>query len=505
MLAPTAGAFASPREEVRLAYDASAMPFLAAAGSFDVEGRFQGGMLSALHDGTRFARVPTLTLASLDASGFRNETFRDATLVLHEGGAFGVFPDATLEGTLHARFGLLSLLPGHDDGEEEGDSPPEEGPTSTPILLVADEMTGALTLSPHGVDLYPFDALVSVLGADGEPVDGWSRVRLNEGQGPGGAEEGNGTLVRMEGGAEVAWNARVLASAPAPDATLVLRVTPADDPSLERLLSVASDAGSTFGGGEGASDGTEGLRGLEPLAGVLNGGVILFHPPQGEGGPLLAPKEARRGASPFETGAVTVLRGGDVALSWAGGDFVVQGTPDLAITQQGLAVDAPATVGLVPVLAIALWLAAAGAIALHFLRKRETVAAPKPARWAALGVHLAALVVSLLVWDALFAATFGTSAGRALSGGFSQERMPFVAGTLALELLPWIAALLLFALPVRIAAGVALRQVLGQKGHKGFAKALGLAALVVFGNLYALWMLNVPIQFALRFVPTLGG
>lgn len=480
-------------------YDAD-WPIVAGVGEVRAEGQLSGGMLGAALVETRFGPT-TLVVAERDGSGgFANATYEGATLVVHEGNVLSVFPDAArLEGSYGADFGILNTLPGGGDGDAETNASSADEDLGPAVMVAALEVSGALRVAGDAIDLFLFNATASVLDASGRPVAGFAARDVNRGLTSSALEDNSSaTLVRVAAGAPIAWRSSLLAGAPA-DGELVVTLSPAAQPRFAETISHLATVGTSLSGAEGG--GAEGLDSLEPLEGALNGGLVLLNAASGEEGGRLVPREATLDGEPLEPGLVVVLRGAST-LTWSSGTLAVAAEPTILFAGQGFAASAPPLVGpFLPVVSLLLWLLAIGAIVWFFVRRPPTDRAPRRHRLAVFGGHVLVFLLAFWWWDRGFQQILGVGVLDTLAGGAGRVEWIVAAGLLAVELVAWVLAFLLFALPVRIAVGVILRQTTRHRGYKGAAGAAGLLALVVFGRPMVLWLLSVPLRIALEFAP----
>lgn len=499
LLAPGAVAFRAPSEPVSLAFDADRAPLVTAAGALALEGRASGALVALGAENLSFGPVPEVVLARRSADGsFANETIPRARVILHQGGLYWSFLDgATAQASLAAVFGLLVTLPGNRTTESES----EAAGSARAFLLAAPRTTGTVAWAAGSGDLFPMNATVSVLDARGNPVRGLDRARVNEGATPGNATSGGGEglVLRLTGRFDVAWTSDVLLTSAGADANVAVGVARSGAPDFATLAHTLAAAGPAL---SGAGDGVEDpFSGLSPVARMLNGAVLLFSPPD-DTGARPAAIDARVGGDTVETGLISYLRAGDLAVAWRGDEMRVEGESALAFTANGFAVAAPPAIGPVPVVSLLLWLVAAAALAFFVVKRPPKDKAPLPLRLAAAATHVVVFLGVFVLWDRSFASTFGVSFLTMLG-----EDGPWqvLLGVLAVQMLPWGLAALLFALPVRIAVGVAVRHFARKKGMKGFAEAAGLVFLAALGPLHALWIMNAVLVAALERVPALGG
>lgn len=504
LLAPVAAAFSTPHDEVDIAYDANRAPLGLAAGDLSTEGAFRVGVLGALLNESRIGPIPRLVVGERGGSALSFAEAQDATIVIHEGSLLWMLGDARVPMTARAPYAFGLALP---RSPFDGDAA-----TQSPALIMAGPEVAADLSWPGGVtDLLPLDAEVSVLDAAGKPLAGYDRRRVNadlDATSARNAEEG--VVLRAEG----AFTARLSGMAiggglGASAADLRVQVARAeDDRFLETVDALDRAMGMFSGGGEtGLSGPGSPVAQLEAISGFLNGAVVLLPPPgSDDDAPAPSPVSSRIGGQDVETGPFTVLRSEDLALAWGDDQMRVDGTTSVAITSTGVRADAPLTMGPVPVLSVLLWLVAAGAVAYFFVRRPPASKGKVKLRILSTVVYALAIVVVFVLWDASFAETFGTSVLTLLrEKGFSAQSYSQFALVFGLEMIPWSLAVLLFALPVRIALGVLLRYRGEGSSYKGVAKAGGLVALAILGPVYAMWIVNVLVQQLLKAAPAMFG
>jgi hypothetical protein len=273
-------------------------------------------------------------------------------------------------------------------------------------------------------------------------------------------------------------------------------------------VDAVTNATQLFGGapgGQGAAgaDASQALTQLTTISPIFDGAVLVVQPPGNATDAASAPIDATLSKQPIDASPFAFLRSRDLALSWSGGQVGVQGDSTTTVTKSGFATAPPLVVGFVPLLSVLLWLVAIGAVVLFFVKRPPA----SKGRWSLRGIGWLVYLVVLLgvfwVWDRSFAATFGTSVLTQLfGGGAGFEQLALIFGV---EFIPWTICVLLFALPVRIALGVALRYRGEGSSFKGVAKAGGLVSLAVLGPLYALWVVNVMLAGVLAFGPKMFG
>jgi hypothetical protein len=159
-------------------------------------------------------------------------------------------------------------------------------------------------------------------------------------------------------------------------------------------------------------------------------------------------------------------------------------------------------VWVLPILSLVLWAIALGAVVWFFVKRPPKTKGPLGWRLGGLGAHIAVWILVAVLWDISFKATFGTSVLTLVRDvGISFATLPRIGILAAFEALPWSVASLFFALPVRIAAGIGLRQLGKGKALAGFAKAAGLISLIAFGPIYALWISNLVLAQVFAHLP----
>lgn len=512
LFAGSAAAFAPSEAPVRLRFDAGHAPMTVAAGALHAKGEVRESVMAVGLRDAELGPIPRLVVAEVSGDGtFSNATYENVTLVAHDGGLLWRRSDnGTLRADLSMDFGVLLAMSGGEGGNRSG---PEGGGLEGPgIALAGSPIAGRLEAAGGDSELAFLDAAVTLRASDGAPVPGWDGRRLNAGaspdqmrEGPDGNRSGEtpGLLfLRAEGAFASQWRSRVLMMSPDPAAGMRVQVREAPEERFTETLGVLTDAMSRFEGDASDPKGGMGhdnpLEGMGPLVGILNGATLLINQGDGDRGSV-QPLEARVGDAPVERSGFALLRGGDVELAWTGSEVHAMGQPALVLTGDGLAAPATAALGPVPILSIVLWALAVGAIVVYYVKKPPMVELPRAIRLTAFATHAVALLLAFYLWDRSFAATFGTSALTLAFSGMGAEGLPFLGAVLAVELIPWTLVILLIALPVRILLGIAFRYLAKGKGLKGVAKAGGLAALVLLGPFYALWLLNQVLAPVLAF------
>lgn len=500
LLLPSVGAFSTREDPVSIAYERGRTPIVFATGAIDLKGEARGGLLATGAEGFLLEHVPDITVTERLADGTgRNTTFRGADLVVHAGTIMWSFPDGgVLDVDFRAPYGLGLALPRLPIAlTEEGDG--------AGALLAAPDIQGAFSWRGGTSRLQLLDAEASILDASGSPVQGWDRRQVNAGTSPTSELADFSVVFTLGGGPfEGAPKARIVGVALGASNDLRLSVAPAAQDRFSETLDVLGELGELAGDREGAQvlGADNPLRQLEPFSGVLNGALVVSDGGGGDANATVAPVESTIGGDPFDVGPLALLRG-EMGLAWSGERMSVQGTPTLAISREGFAVDEPARVGFVPLLALVLWGVALAAIVVFFVKRPPQGAeAGFAMRIVAFVLHVAVLLAAFWWWDVSFARTFGTSFLTLLAEGGGMDDLARLGFVFAIETLPWGLAALCFALPVRIAGGIALRYLGQGKALKGFAKAAGFVALALLGPVYALWLVNTMIDVLL---PLMGS
>ena len=528
LFAPTAAAFSATRGQVEIKYDLTAAPIMLASGKLDATGDLTGGLLSAQMLESRLGPIPTLSIVEAKNSSLPNVTnVSKATLVVHAGNMMWKLDNATAHMRATAAYGFgLALAQSPFDQNNEGDPA---------VIMAGPRINATITWARGDLTLLLFDATVSVLDATGKVVPEWDHRYVNPNAdlrdaGNGNSPPSGSVLLSASGAFDSTIHAQALAgSLSRAGSQMRLGVSQADDDRfLEAADAVAnatklfsqgqeggkgSDGAGPFGGGGGAGDV---ISQLGSLSGVFNGAVLILNIPNdnnqdGSGASNASartegPIDAKLGDQALDVGPFALLRSQSLALAWGDGTVSVQGEAKTTVTQNGFAVDAPLTVGLFPLFSVVLWLVAIGSVVL-FLVKRPP---PSKGKWSLRGLSWLAYIAVLLVvfwfWDKSFADTFGTSLITQLRAhGVSSASYTQLGLVFGVEMIPWSLAALLFALPVRIALGVALRYRGQGSSYKGIAKAGGLVALGVLGPLYALWIVNVLIAQIVQYAPKVFG
>ena len=509
LLVPGASAIPDPTGPISITYPDDASPMMLGAGSLTVSGQAAAMLITAKLQETRLGPLPSLHAIGGDRDhGFTNATYTNVTLVIHQATTLVAIASepAALPLRVTADYGLLVVLPGGKGNEtsgtpdgqsSEGDDRPDHVPPAPApkLMLLGTALAGSLSW-PEGPEatLVLGEATVSIVDETGAPLAGWDRRVVN----PKNDGAGSYMMFTATGPFKGDVRAQTVALAPSPKDGFAEAMD-----LLKGLGSLVDETGETGSGPKGGdSEGMPDLSSFSLFSNTLNGALLIMAEGLGEDGTTTAPQEAKFGDETAQLGAITVLRGGPLTFTWSGNTFRVQGEPTLAFTGTGFVTAPTTTVGPVPLVSALLWVGAVGAIVFFFVRKPEAGELPRKMRLIALAVHLVALVAAFVVWDMMFAETFGmsllTNLGAAGGDGTALAGLGAIA---ALQLIPWFVALVLFAIPVRILLGVGLRYALKGKGGKGFAKAGGLVALAVATPLYALWVLNGIVGFAQGFLP----
>lgn len=497
---PSAAAFATREEPVRIAYARDDTPVVFATGALTVEGDLRGGYLAAQVRGVTLRDVPSLTVTERgDVLGLPQETtYRDVDLVVHDGALVWRFDEgASLSLVLDAPYGLGLALP------EFPSAAVERGPGA---LVAAPGLQGTLSWTGEG-DLLLLDAEATLLDARGQPVAGWERRDVNPGATAASDPSTLETVLHVKGAFRGDADARIQGGAVGASRDLSLRASPSDEDSFGATLDVLSDLGTLLGPDAAGAFGPDNpLRQLETFSPLLNGALLIVATPlEGEEGEDIEPIESRLGEDEFDAGPISLLRGDPMTVAWDESQMRIQGTPTVAVSRAGFAVEQPATVWLFPLVAVVLWALAIAALVVYFVKRPPKADAPWTMRLLSYAVYLLVLLAVFWFWDASFASTFGTSVLSLVRAGTAFDDLPRLGLVAGVQMAPWGLSALLFALPVRIALGVGLRYLGKGKAYKGLAMAAGLVALGLLGPLYALWILNTVITEALGSMPSLFG
>lgn len=483
LLAPTAAAFAAAEGALYLSYDAAAPPALLATGAVESRGSVVDGMVIAGSTTTRLQAIPHLTI--VDRTGGTGETqVRDATIEVHAGALlWGMPPGTSLGIALSAPYALGLGLP---------QAPLPSGTAGAGFLISGEAVTGSGSWTRGTAELAPFDAAITIRDARGTPLAGWESRRVNAGATSQSDPDALGVVFRAEGAFEARIGATLLGGAVGRPGDLTLSVSAAGEDRLAATAAMLEVTTAAFFGGEDPfSKVAEPLDVLAQASGILNGAVLVLPGGVGEGVDAIAPIEARHGDAAFDPGALTILRG-DMDVVWQNGEMQVQGEPTVALGRNGFQIDEPLRVWIFPFVSLVLWALAAGAITYYFMKRPPQGAPSTSLRLLSFGFYVVMIVAVFFVWDRSFEQSFGTGVFSTIrSQGITPDSLPTIGLLLGLELVPWGIAALLFALPVRIALGVALRYLGRGKSFKGLAAGGGMLSLGLLGPVYALWCFNL--------------
>lgn len=485
LLSPVASAFPTDEQPLSIAFD-ERTPVLLSMGELAIKGDLGAGLLVGGAEGTRIGPVPALTITERTPEGVRNTTLQGATITIATGDILWPVAEGgriALDAVADYAFGL---------GVPEAPVPSASGePAGAGFLLVSESLRGSARSTGGVANLVFLDATIRIDGASGNALPGWTSRRVNAG----GTRdvESLDTVFRLEGAFDARLAAAIVGGAAGPTGDVTLSVDRAEVDRFDATRAALEAKGQAlFGPGADNPLAQEGgpLDMLGAGSALLNGAVLII--PSGEDGETALPYESLVGGKPFDLGVLNMVRGDDVSVQWAGNEMRVQGSPSLALGKDGFAVDPPATLLFLPILSLALWIGALVAIVVRHAKRPPEAPTNWPMRMGALALYLVVALVVFFLWDASFAQTFGTSAIReARANGVSAQTLPQLGVLLGFELVPWGIAGLLFALPARIIAGVALRYLGKGKSLKGVASAVGVLALGIIGPFYALWCFNL--------------
>lgn len=502
LLAPAASAFSSASEELTIAYAVGGTPTMIATGALFLDGTVGTGLIIAGSSGTSFDRIPDLRIVDRSAPLEARTAIPGATLIVEAGAMLWTFPNgSTASIATSERYAIAVALPQAPIPVEGGAAPPAG------FLLASEEVNGTVAWTRGEAALLPLDAIITIEDARGRPLPGWDSRRVNQGvtaqQDPDSVD-----FVFLANGAFTARIAStILGGASAGSEALRLVIGPAEEDRFAQTAEAFRSATSSIFGQDSPLEGAQDpLDLLRPASGVLNGALVLVPAAAGGEGPAPVLLESSFGAAEFPLGPFNLVRGDDMELSWTSERMTLSGTPTVALGRDGFGVDEPVAVGIFPILSVLLWLVAIGAIVYFFVRRPEKAKGPFVLRLASFGVYVLALVVVFLFWDRSFEQTFGTGVVSTIqTQGITGDSLPQIGILAMLELVPWSIAALLFALPVRIAAGVGLRYLGKGKSLKGVATAAGLVSLAIFGPIYALWCFNLVWARAAEMMPNVAG
>lgn len=525
---PIAAAFANSHDKVALSYDATKAPIVLTLGQLDAAGVLHGGFLAASVNESRIEHVPHVMIATSAGDTNRTPTVtdaRDVTIVVHSGGLFWKFDNATASFNATATYAFGFALP-----QSPFDT---DGAARSPALvLVGPRVDATVSWIQGDVTLVPLDATISILDASGQPLSGWDHRSINphadlhSATGPAAAGS-DSAIINATGpfDAHIAAQA-IMGGLGASGQTMRVGVSASPNDlfldtagvlgNATKALSGGGSSGPNGGGSGGSSSGDNNFGGdaLSNLAGispVLNGAILVLNAPAGatdgkNDSGSAAPTEAKLGDHGFDAAPFALMRSQDLALAWGDGQVSVSGTSAMTLTKEGVSTTAPLVVGLVPIISVVLWLGAIAAIVFFFVKRPPKADGKWSLRLLSLGVYILVFVLAAWYWDHSFAQTFGTSVLTMVSAhGVSGVQYQQLALVFGLESIPWTLAAFLFAIPVRIILGIALRYRGEGSSFKRVAGAGGLVSLAIFGPLYALWIVNVLAQQIVSHIGGIGG
>lgn len=485
LFAPSAAAFASQQEELLIAYPADSTPAVLATGALFVDGSVTGAILIGGSDGTKLERIPLLRFVEQDERGVGRTETSGATIELLSGALLWTLSNgasATVATSVSYAIGLA--LP-------QAPIPDETGAQGAGFLLASDAVTGTITTTgATQAVLVPLDAVVTVRDASGRPLDGWDARTVNPGANAQMDPDILPIVFETEGGFTARVAAKVVGGGTGGASALRMVIGPAAEDRFDVAVGALDEIGKTYFGAEDAGFSSAGgaLDMLAGVSGVLNGAFIIVPGGEDVGEPI----SSHVGNEEFPLGPFTLVRGEAMELAWTQGQLRMSGTPVVALGAQGFAVDKPASIGVIPIVSLVLWLIAIGAVVYYFARRPPKAPGPWSLRLASIGVYVVVFLVVLFLWDRSFEASFGTGILTTYqNGGLTPDNLPRLGAIAGLELALWSFAAFLFALPVRIALGVGLRYLGKGKSFKGLASAGGLVALIVFGPFFALYGFNL--------------
>lgn len=474
LVAPTAGAFPAAEDALYIAYDGASTPAIVATGALAFEGQGGRALLLAATNGTSFEEVPTLRI--FDRATMQERVLSNATLVVESGILLWIVDaEGALTLDVAAPYAIGLGLP-------QAPIPYAEGGAGAGYLLAGERIAGTASWSGAGATLVPLDAVVTLREA-GATV--WQSRHVNGGLSPGADLESMGVLLMTEGAYHARLAASVIAGAADAGGALSLSVAPAEEDRLVETITLLAEAGRGLLGRDSLE--MQQLQALGQVSGILNGALLVVPNPQA----AAVPRESRMGGEEFPIGQLTLVRGREMQLSWESGEMRVAGEPTVALGRDGFAVEPPESIGIFPVASLWLWLFALGALIVYLAKRPPEGRHLVSMRLMSIGLWLLVLVGVFYLWDQSFEQSFGVGVFSTLAGGLTGANIGKAFLLLMLELVPWGIAALLFALPVRIAAGVALRYLGRGKSFKGVATAAGLLSLALFGPAYALWCFNL--------------
>jgi hypothetical protein len=503
LLVPAAGAFFATQDDVSIRFDQAGAPLMVAAGRAQLAGVASGALLGAFVDEARVGPIPLLSILDARSGASALPQLTDvprAVIVVHDGHLAWRLENGTAGLEATADYGITMALPSSPFSAE--------GEPAPGVILAAPALDASVDWSRGEAFLVPIRANVTILDEAGKPVPGYDRVFLNP-QGNPNEDAPGGLALQAIGAFKATMPTRGLAvGLDNKSATMRVDVTPAAKDRFVDTLNSLQEATTVFAGGgqEGPGIPADALSQVAPLGGFFNGAVLVLDAPGEDDAEPAIPIEAKLGDQALETGPFTLVRSPSIALEWGGGSVDLGGRTTVAVTKVGFATAPPLVVGVVPLLAVLLWLAAIGAVVYYFV-KRPPKADPKvKMKLIGLAIYAGVAILVFLWWDYSFAQTFGTSILRYLAAnGVSGQTILQLGTIFGIEMLPWTLAALLFALPVRIALGILLRYRGEGSSYKNVAKAGGLLSLAIFGPLYALWIVNLVFATMLKMAPGMLG
>lgn len=498
-LTPSALAFPSAQEELAIAYSLGNTPTMVSAGALFLDGTVRDGLVIAGSQGTVFDRIPELRIVDRSKPIELNVSFPGATIELATGAMVWTFPSGKNgEIATSESYAVAIALP-------EAPIPREDNTPSAGFILASERVSGTITWRDGESLLVPLDAIVTVRDATGDPIRDWNGRRVNPNANAQDDPDGLQIVFFATGGFTTRIAANVVGGATGADEGLRLVIGPSEEDRFSETAQVFSEA--TSGMLTGArEDVSNPLEIFEPVSGLLNGAIIVV--PGAGGGQTPEPVllASTFGGEEFPLGPFNLIRGDDLELAWDSTRMEVSGEPSVALGRDGFGVNEPVAVGIFPIVSIVLWLLALGAVVFFFVKRPPKAKGPITLRLASIGLYLIVLLITFILWDKSFADSFGTSALRVMrSEGVGSDSIATIGILFALELVPWSIASLLFALPVRIGAGVGLRYLGRGKSFKGVAGAAGLVSLAIFGPIYALWCFNFVWSRVSAAMPSVGG
>ena len=498
---PSVAAFPSAQEALSISYALGGTPTMISAGALFLDGTLSNGLVIAGSTGTTFDRIPELRIIDRTQILESRTTHRGATVELVSGALVWAFSEGNAAQLATAEaYAVAIALP-------EAPLPSDDGATPAGFLLASEAITGTVNWTRGEGGLIPLDAVVTIRDAAGQPLPGWNGRRVNSDATASDDPEGLQVVFEATGAFTARIAANVLGGATASAEGMRLVIGPAEEDRFAQTTAVFDEASSgLFAGAAASTPGAPSpLEIFQPVSGLLNGAIVLV--PGAAGGEGAAPVllASTFGGEEFPLGPFNLVRGDDLELAWSPTKMEIRGEPTVALGRDGFGVDEPTTVGIFPVLSLVLWLIAIGAVVFFFVKRPPKAKGPITLRLASMAIWIVALLITFLLWDRSFAQSFGTSAlSVARAEGINGDTMSTIGIILGLELMPWSIAALLFALPVRIAAGVGLRYLGRGKAFKGVATAAGLVSLAIFGPIYALWCFNLVWARIAEAMPAVG-